>query len=47
VVLVRGLFYFMQYALRSAPSAMMPELSSAAARDVVAASVLVGLYYYS
>ncbi|MGY2491499.1 MFS transporter [Cupriavidus sp. CP313] len=40
-------FYFMQYALRSAPGVMMPELSAAFARDVVGVSALVGLYYYS
>jgi MFS family permease len=40
-------FYFMQYALRSAPSVMMPELSAAFARDLVGVSALVGLYYYS
>jgi MFS family permease len=42
-----AVFYFMQYALRSAPSVMMPELSSAFARDVVGVSVVVGLFYYS
>ncbi|KJK17241.1 transporter [Burkholderiaceae bacterium 16] len=40
-------FYFMQYALRSAPGVMMPELSAAFARDVVGVGALVGLYYYS
>jgi MFS family permease len=40
-------FYFMQYALRSAPGVMMPELSAAFARDLVGVSALVGLYYYS
>ncbi|MEX3985355.1 MFS transporter [Paraburkholderia sp. EG287A] len=40
-------FYFMQYALRSAPSVMMSELSAAFARDLVGVSALVGLYYYS
>ncbi|WP_429552139.1 MFS transporter [Paraburkholderia sp. MM5477-R1] len=37
----------MQYALRSAPGVMMPELSAAFARDAVAVSALVGLYYYT
>jgi MFS family permease len=40
-------FYFMQYALRSAPSVMMSELSAAFARDLVGVSALVGLCYYS
>ncbi|MET0950441.1 MAG: MFS transporter [Pseudomonas sp.] len=42
-----ALFYFVQYALRSAPGVMMPELTSAFGRDVVAVSALVGLYYYT
>lgn len=41
------LFYFMQYALRSAPGVMVPELSTAFARDAVGVSALVGLYYYT
>jgi len=42
-----ALFYFVQYALRSAPGVMMPELTQAFGRDVVAVSALVGLYYYT
>jgi len=42
-----ALFYFVQYALRSAPGVMMPELTSAFGLDVVAVSALVGLYYYT
>lgn len=42
-----ALFYFVQYALRSAPGVMMPELTEAFGRDVVAVSALVGLYYYT
>jgi MFS family permease len=42
-----ALFYFVQYALRSAPGVMMPELTTAFGRDVVAVSALVGLYYYT
>ncbi|CAG9271330.1 Sugar phosphate permease [Paraburkholderia unamae] len=40
-------FYFMQYALRSAPGVMVPELSAAFGRDAVGVSTLVGLYYYT
>jgi MFS family permease len=40
-------FYFMQYMLRSAPGVMMPELSTAFARDALGVSALVGLYYYT
>lgn len=40
-------FYFVQYALRSAPGVMVPELSAAFGRDAVGVSALVGLYYYT
>jgi MFS family permease len=42
-----ALFYFVQYALRSAPGVMMPELTAAFGRNVVEVSALVGLYYYT
>ncbi|PYE17839.1 sugar phosphate permease [Paraburkholderia silvatlantica] len=41
------IFYFVQYALRSAPGVMVPELSAAFGRDAVGVSALVGLYYYT
>ncbi|WOD13494.1 MFS transporter [Paraburkholderia kirstenboschensis] len=40
-------FYFMQYMLRSAPGVMVPELSTAFARDALGVGTLVGLYYYT
>lgn len=40
-------FYFMQYMLRSAPGVMVPELSTAFARDALGVGSLVGLYYYT
>jgi MFS family permease len=41
------LFYFGQYALRSAPGVMVPELTSAFGLTTVGASSLLGLYYYT
>lgn len=40
-------FYFLQYALRSAPGVMIPELSVAFGLSVLGISSLVGLYYYT
>jgi MFS family permease len=40
-------FYFIQYALRSAPSVMIPELSAAFSLTTLGLSSLVGLYYYT
>ena len=40
-------FYFIQYALRSAPSVMIPELSGAFGLTALGLSSLVGLYYYT
>ncbi|MDR1968024.1 MAG: MFS transporter [Burkholderiaceae bacterium] len=40
-------FYFAQYALRSAPGVMMPELTKAFALDMASMSTLIGLYYYT
>ncbi len=41
------LFYFMEYAVRSAPSVMLPELTAAWGLTTVGLSSLLGLYYYS
>ena len=41
------LFYFMEYAVRSAPSVMLPELTTAFGLSTVGLSSLIGLYYYS
>lgn len=40
-------FYFMEYAVRSAPSVMLPELRAAFGLNTVGLSSLIGLYYYS
>jgi MFS family permease len=41
------LFYFMEYAVRSAPSVMLPELTRSFRLSTVGVSSLLGLYYYS
>ena len=41
------LFYFMQYAVRSAPSVMIPELTTAFGLTTLGVSSLLGLYYYT
>ncbi len=41
------LFYFMQYAVRSAPSVMLPELTQAFGLTTLGVSSLLGLYYYT
>jgi len=41
------LFYFMEYAVRSAPSVMLPELMKAFGLTTVGLSSLVGFYYYT
>lgn len=41
------LFYFMQYAVRSAPSVMLPELTAAFGLTTLGVSSLLGLYYYT
>jgi hypothetical protein len=41
------LFYFMEYAVRSAPSVMLPELTAAFGLTMACLSSLVGLYYYT
>ncbi len=40
-------FYFGQYALRSAPGVMIPELTSTFGLTALGISTLVGLYYYT
>ncbi len=40
-------FYFLTYALRSAPGVMIPELSAAFGLTTLGISSLVGLYYYT
>jgi MFS family permease len=41
------IFYFLQYAVRSAPSVMIPELTQAYGLTTLGVSSLVGLYYYT
>ena len=41
-----AVYYFYQYALRSAPAVMMPELSSALGVSPVAVAAIVGVFYY-
>ncbi len=41
------LFYFLQYAVRSAPSVMLPELTAAFGLSTMGVSSLLGLYYYT
>jgi MFS family permease len=41
-----ALFYFYQYALRSAPAVMMPQLSAALGLSTVGVASLIGLFYY-
>ncbi|WP_255565195.1 MFS transporter [Methylovirgula sp. HY1] len=40
-------FYFTQYAVRSAPSVMLPELRTAYGLTTVGLSSLIGIYYYT
>jgi MFS family permease len=41
------LFYFMEYAVRSAPSVMLPELTQAFGLTPSGLSSIIGLYYYT
>ncbi len=41
-----AVYYFYQYALRSAPSVMMPELSSAFGISALGVASIIGLFYY-
>jgi MFS family permease len=45
--LLCAVFYFLQYALRSAPGVMVPELTSAWNLTSLGLSSLLGLYYYT
>jgi MFS family permease len=44
--LLTSVYYFYQYALRSAPAVMMPHLSSALDLSPLAVASIVGLFYY-
>jgi len=44
--LLVALYYFYQYALRSAPSVMMPELTGAFGVNALGVSAIVGMFYY-
>src|SRR5216110_3998447 len=44
--LLTAVFYFYQYALRSAPAVMMPQLSDAFGITPLAVASIVGLFYY-
>src|SRR4051812_15163727 len=41
-----AIYYFYQYALRSAPAVMMPQLSDALGISPLAVASIVGLFYY-
>src|SRR5688572_31422912 len=41
-----AVYYFYQYALRSAPAVMMPELSNAFGITPIGVAAIVGLFYY-
>jgi MFS family permease len=44
--LLVAIYYFYQYALRSAPSVMMPQLTEAFGVDALGVSAIVGMFYY-
>jgi MFS family permease len=44
--LLVAFYYFYQYALRSAPSVMMPQLSDAFSVNALGVSAIVGMFYY-
>src|SRR5580765_8517500 len=44
--LLVAVYYFYQYALRSAPSVMMPQLTEAFAVNALGVSAIVGMFYY-
>jgi MFS family permease len=46
VWVLTSVFYFYQYALRSAPAVMMPQLADAFGLSVLGVSSIVGLFYY-
>jgi MFS family permease len=45
--LLVAIYYFYQYALRSAPSVMMPQLTETFAGAALGVSTIVGMFYYS
>jgi MFS family permease len=45
--LLVAIYYFYQYALRSAPSVMMPQLSEAFAVNAAGVSAIAGMFYFS
>src|SRR5262244_3451683 len=44
--LLTAVYYFFQYALRSAPAVMMPQLSEAFGLSAMGVASIVGLFYY-
>jgi len=44
--LLVAVYYFYQYALRSSPSVMMPQLTSAFGVNALGVSAIVGMFYY-
>jgi len=44
--LIAAVYYFYQYALRSAPAVMMPELSDAFSLSALGVASMAGLFYY-
>jgi MFS family permease len=44
--LLVAVYYFYQYALRSAPSVMMPQLTDAFSVNALGVSAIVGMFYY-
>ena len=44
--LLAAVFYFVQYALRSAPSVMMPQLCDAFGVNALGVATIVGMFYY-
>src|SRR5262245_16681181 len=44
--LITAVYYFYQYALRSAPGVMMPQLSQAFGVPAMAVASIAGLFYY-
>src|SRR6188472_4789392 len=45
--LITSIYYFYQYAMRSAPAVMVPEMSAAFGLTPVGIASLVGLFYYA
>src|SRR3954462_12650438 len=44
--LLVAVYYFFQYALRSAPSVMMPQLADAFGASTLGVAAIVGMFYY-